>query len=232
MIVYVPVGNGPVRRDYVAAGAGMIVQAHEFRFPKLDCPWVMDNGAFDAYLNGYPWSETKFQRCVERIMVVQPCDRPEWLLIPDKVADPKSLGYSVSWRKVLPDQLRWYLALQNGMTPATVENAMASVRIDGLFVGGTKTWKNEKASEWCAFGRAHKLPVHIGRLNGGRRLQWAMNIGAASVDGTGWTRDSRWVDWVRSVRQPEGPEGLLFDDIPQDRKGNRRAAEGREAHAG
>jgi hypothetical protein len=231
VIVYVPVGNGPVRRDYVAAGAGMIVQAHKFRFPKLECPWIMDNGAFDAFLNKYPWSESKFQRTVERLLTVQPCDRPQWALIPDKVADASSLGYSVSWRKVLPDQLRWYLALQDGMRPAHVENALATVRIDGLFVGGSLTWKNENAASWCAFGRAHKLPVHVGRVNGGRRLQWCYNIGASSLDGTGWTMDSRWVEWVRRIKKAEEADSLLFDDVPEDLKGIGRAAERRKAGA-
>lgn len=232
MIVYIPVGNGPVRREYIAAGAGMIVTRADFRFPKLDCPWIFDNGAFQDYLDGKEFGEVKFVRCIDRLMKVQPCQRPAWCVTPDIVADKNSLGFSVGWRKDLPHALNWYLALQDGMEEAHVENALSTAKFSGLFVGGSLTWKNENAARWCAFGRAYKLPVHIGRLNGGRRLQWAVNIGASSVDGTGWTQDSRWVHWVRSVRHPEGPEGLLFDDVAQDLESHRRAAKGRKAGAG
>lgn len=222
MIVYVPVGNGPLRREIVAAGHGMIVQSNRFRFPKLDCPWVMDNGAFEAYKNGTPWDMDQFDAVVERLTKVQPCKRPAWALTPDMVAHPASLAWSVGYRKKrLPDCLNWYLAIQDGMEFAHVENALATARFDGLFIGGSTDWKNQRAAEWCMWGKAHKLPVHIGRVNGWKRLQWAVNIGADSVDGTGWTRDPRWIEYLKDLPKVE----RMLWDVPQNAEGNSRTGE-------
>lgn len=207
MIVYVPVGNGPLRRAYVEAGAGMIVCRIRFQFPHLDCPWIFDNGAFADWKNGQPFDRATFGRCLDKILTLQPCGRPQWSVVPDKVADPISLVYSISWRKDLPDDLRWFLAIQDGMTEVGVENALAGARFDGLFIGGSSAWKNANAVRWVDFGHARKLPVHLARINGWKRLQWAVNIGADSVDGTGWTMDPRWVEYVRDLPRKER---LLF----------------------
>ncbi|HYF00309.1 MAG TPA: hypothetical protein VEJ18_15410 [Planctomycetota bacterium] len=207
MIVYVPVGNGPLRRAIVAAGHGMIVCRIRFQFPHLECPWVFDNGAFADWKNGQPFDRRQFGRCLDKLLTLQPCRRPAWCVVPDKVADASSLGYSVGWRKDLPDELRWFLAIQDGMTAAGVETALASARFDGLFIGGSSAWKNENAVRWVAFGHERGLPVHLGRVNGWKRLQWAVTIGADSVDGTGWTRDPRWLAYLQDLPKPEA---LLF----------------------
>lgn len=223
MIVYVPVGNGPLRREIVSLGHGMIVCRPNFRFPKLDCPWIFDNGAFVDFLNKEEFKEAQFVRCVDRLVKVQPCKRPAWCVTPDIVADKRSLGFSVGWRKDLPNSLNWFLAIQDGMEFAHVENALATAKFSGLFIGGSTDWKNQRGAEWCLWGRAHKLPVHIGRVNGWKRLQWAVNIGADSVDGTGWTRDPRWIEYLRDLPKVER---MLWDVEPKDQEGHRRAAVG------
>jgi hypothetical protein len=227
-MLYIPVGNGPVRREYVSLGCGMIVCRPSFRFPKLDCPWIFDNGAFVDFIKGREFDGPQFEDCIRRIMLKQPCQRPLWCVTPDIVANPKSLGFSVGWRKRLPNELRWFLAIQDGMTPVHVENALATAKFDGLFVGGSTDWKNQNAAEWCLFGRGHKLPVHIGRVNGWKRLQWAVNIGADSVDGTGWTRAPGWVDFIRHMPKPER---MLWSEFSDD-QGNNGVAERRQADAG
>lgn len=220
MIVYIPVGNGPLRREIISYGHGMIVCRPNFRFPKLECPWIFDNGAFVDFLKGEEFKDAQFVRCIDRLMKVQPCKRPLWCVTPDIVTSPKSLGFSVSWRKDLPNALNWYLAIQDGMEYEHVETALATARFDGLFIGGSTDWKNQRAADWCAWGRAHRLPVHIGRVNGWKRLQWAVNIGADSVDGTGWTRDPRWSTFLRDLPKRE----RMLWDAPEDGQGDSRAA--------
>lgn len=210
MILYIPVGSGPLREKYVALGCGMIVCRPDFRFPKLDCPWIFDNGAFVDFVRRRDFDDKAFDRCVERLMDVQPCRRPAWCVTPDIVASPKSLAFSVNYRESLPDDLNWYLAIQDGMTPDLVDIALARVPFAGLFIGGSTEWKNSMACEWVRYGHARKMPVHIGRVNRWNRLKWAVQIGADSIDGTGWTRDSRWVEYVRHMPKPEP---LLFGEV-------------------
>lgn len=199
MIVYVPVGNGPLRREIIAAGHGMIVSCSSWQMPYLDCPWVVDNGAFTYWKNGLPFNDSVFHRVVSKLVKLQSCQRPEWVVCPDKVADPASLSFSVEWRRKLSDELRWYLAIQDGMTEEAVESALSGNRFHGLFVGGSTSWKNSTASSWCDFGKSKELPVHIGRVNGWKRLQWAVTIGADSVDGTGWTRAPHWLEYLKDL---------------------------------
>lgn len=224
LIVYVPLGNGPLRRAIIAAGHGMIVCRPHFGLPKLECPWVFDNGAFVDFLNGSDFDGDGFERCVIRLMDIQPCQRPEWSVVPDIVASPKSLPFSVHWRETLPDDLKWYLAIQDGMTPELVDSAFTKVPFDGLFIGGSSAWKNSMACEWVKYGHGRKLPVHIGRVNGWKRLQWAVNIGADSVDGTGWTRDPRWLAFLQDLPKKER---MLWDAEPH--AGSYRSLESRPA---
>lgn len=80
------------------------------------------------------------------------------------------------------------LALQDYVHPDDVDHALCLENFDGLFIGGTTAWKLQTSAAWVDFGHKRGLPVHIARVNGPVRLQWAVNIGADSVDGTGWVR--------------------------------------------
>lgn len=130
--------------------------------------------------------------------------------VPDLVAGGmKSLDVSVDWRSVLPEEYldggawRWYLAVQDGMTAEAVAEVIESDIYDGLFVGGTTRWELERAAEWVEFAHDRRLPCHIGRVNGRRRLQWAINIEADSIDGTGWTRAPHWLPLLETLPTKE-----------------------------
>lgn len=196
-VVYVGVGSGPLRDRVTAAGHGQMVSRDAFRVP--NCRWTFDNGAFTDWKNGQPFDESKFWKRLEQIVALDPCEHPEWAVCPDRVAHPQSLSYSSAWRGRLPESIRWYLALQDGMEPRSVEAVIRSGRFAGLFVGGSSDWKNQRACEWVAFGHAHGLPVHVGRVNGWKRLQWCVDIDADSIDGTGWTRDPRWIAYLEEM---------------------------------
>lgn len=204
MIVYVPVGNGPLRRAIVAAGHGQIVSAECFRWPTLKSRWILDNGAYTYFKRGQRFHESMptFETLISAITKRQRCDWPEWCVCPDIVADPGSLEMSLYWRKHLPDALRWYLAVQDGMCERDVRRAFEYVKFDGIFVGGSSAWKNEYACRWVGFAHGLGVPCHIGRVNGPRRLQWAVDIGADSIDGTGWTRAPFWLEHLQNVPEP------------------------------
>ncbi len=210
MIVYIPAGSGWRRELYVEHGAGLIVQRYHWRNPKYDAPWILDNGAFDDWKHGRDFDGDQFERVLEKALKLQRCQWPKWSVIPDRVAHPGSLAFSASWRPRLPDAIAWYLALQDGMTEQLVELAVQAMKVDGLFVGGSLTWKNETASKWCGLGKRLGLPVHIGRVNGIRRAEWALGIGAASIDGTGFiARASDWAPRLKDLAADPDPE-ILF----------------------
>lgn len=208
MIVYVGAGSGPLRDRVIAAGHGQIVSASHWQ--RVRGRWVFDNGAFFCWKHGLPFDAHRFVSCLKKIDDLEPAQRPEWCVVPDLVAGGMdSLDVSIAWRNLLPDAFadggwwRWYLAVQDGMTEDAVAEALEADIYDGIFVGGSTSWKLQRAARWVEFAHDRRLPCHIGRVNGRRRLQWAINIQADSIDGTGWTRAPHWLPYIEDLPKPE-----------------------------
>lgn len=204
MIVYVGAGSGPFRDLIIAAGHGQMVspQPGAFRMPTHG-RWAFDNGAYTDWLHGEPFDDARYLQRLSQITFL-PDDRlPDWCVVPDIVADPTSLSYSLRWRQALYDadrRLRWYLAIQDFMTPDDVLRALALEPFDGLFIGGSTAWKWGTAEKWVAWGHEHGLPVHLARVNGFGPLQRAVDIGADSIDGTGWViAGAKWYPYLKNV---------------------------------
>lgn len=141
-------------------------------------PYGIDNGAFSAWRNGTPWDEAKFLRRVDAAMATGLT--PILSVTPDIVAGGlRSLEFSVAWREKLADQLRWYLAVQDGMRPEDVDPV--ADRFSGIFLGGTDAFKRTVLT-WRAWTIERGLPLHWGRCGTARRLREAMNVGVDSVD--------------------------------------------------
>jgi len=218
MIVYVGAGSGEFRDLVIAAGHGQMVspQPGAFRIPKQG-RWVFDNGAYTDWLNGVTFDDANYMKRLSQISFL-PDDRiPDWCVVPDIVADPTSLSYSLRWRQSLYDadrRLRWYLAIQDFMTPEDVLNALCLEPFDGLFIGGSTDWKWETAAKWIQWGHEHGLPVHLARVNGPGPLQAAFDVGADSIDGTGWVRaGAKWYPALKNVPVPS--TGLFEKEHPE-----------------
>jgi hypothetical protein len=219
MIVYVGAGSGPLRDLIIAAGHGNMVsrQVGAFRNIKFG-RWAFDNGAFTDWKNGEPFNEKQFLWRVRQIEAM-PLDRlPDWCVCPDMVGKRMSLLYSLDWRaylEVYTTGLKWYLAVQDYMVPEDVEYAMSLERFHGLFIGGTTRWKHETSSGWVELGHSIGVPVHIARVNGARWLKWAVDIGADSVDGTGWVRaGAKWLPLLTNMPKASGLP--VSRDIPEE----------------
>ena len=125
--------------------------------------------------------------------------------MPDVVADREAT--IAKWAQYLPVvKSHGFLAafaVQDGMTVADVPSDA-----DVVFVGGTKAWKWATVEMWVkSFPR-----VHVGRVNGRKSLWICENLGAESVDGTGWFRDESdpckmpvIMEWLKTGR-PGKPE--------------------------
>ncbi|MGL4884026.1 MAG: hypothetical protein ACRC8K_23650, partial [Waterburya sp.] len=104
-----------------------------------------------------------------------------FIVVPDVVADRKrTIDLWFEWES----RLRSYncplaFAVQNEMTCQDVPP-----NVDVIFVGGTFNWKWRTAAYWCK-----NFPhVHIARVNSWQRLWYCKEIGAKSIDGTGWVK--------------------------------------------
>ena len=104
-------------------------------------------------------------------------------MIPDRVASPDSLEFSLIWMKALHalklcDVAPRYLAVQDGM----VADELPWLSIDGIFVGGTLEWKERYMAYWCHEAHHRNKPCHVGRVGTARRIRLARDAGADSID--------------------------------------------------
>jgi hypothetical protein len=154
-------------------------------------PYVLDNGAWPCHQAGLEWSEEPFLRLLARF--AHRDIKPAFVVAPDKVmAGEESLAFSLRWleqKRSDYGDLAWLLAVQDGMTVASVREALLEHRLAGIFVGGsagkgTPNWKWKSLHQWVALGIELGLRVHVGRVNGQRRAQLCSDMGVTSIDGS------------------------------------------------
>ena len=163
--------------------------------------WAADNDAFLA------WDEARFRKMLDRVKGWPGC---LFVAAPDVVGDARgTLGRFDGWAAEIASRgLPVALVGQDGAESME----LPWDRIDAFFVGGSTGWKlSAAAADLCVEAKGRGKWVHVGRVNTRKRLRIAHDVGADSVDGTGWsmfpdTYLKRDVPYLASLgRQP-----LLF----------------------
>ncbi|MGE0131862.1 MAG: hypothetical protein AB7U82_27580 [Blastocatellales bacterium] len=143
--------------------------------------YAIENGRFVAWKNNAEWSERNYLKLLE--WATKQAARPEWILVPDVVADRDATLRE--WERWAP-RLQQYgtplaFAAQDGMTRRDVPKEASAV-----FIGGTTEWKWSHLDGWG------KKRVHVGRVNSCAKLIECEDAGAESTDGTGWFRGDHY----------------------------------------
>ena len=176
-----------------AAGIGECVTRGQL--PPRRGTWFYDNGAFEDFQAGRAFDYVQWSRDMRAIrlwadrfvgrglLAGSRMTRPDFQVVPDVVGDgAASLAFSLAHlAEAKAAGVPCYLAVQNGMSVAQVERAIAA-GFDGLFVGGTLDWKLATAGQWVALGRRLGLPVHIGRVGTLDRVASGPGARATSID--------------------------------------------------
>ena len=163
---------------------GLLYTPNRTEKPISYLPYVLDNGAYSAAINGRDFNWTLWWAAVDKY-----CNHyqvPEWLVLPDKPFD--SLRTFRLWNDFYGEHtqrartVNFALAVQDGMTPKQIE--VLPRKPDVIFIGGSTDWKWKTVKDWCsAFPR-----VHVARVNGRKSLDICHAAGAESCDGSGWFR--------------------------------------------
>ncbi len=141
--------------------------------------WGFDNGAYYNWTHGMPFDDLRFEY---RLKVAREIGTPEFAVVPDIVAAGcSSLEFSLKWREKLPDDWKWYLAVQDGMTIHDVRPYLP--RFDGIFLGGSDTFK-QQAWRWRVFAKDNGKPFHFARAGTLPKLESALKMKADSLDST------------------------------------------------
>ncbi len=159
------------------AGVGQIIVRGRLSGRRLDA-WAYDNGAFEDWRKGRPFDAVQFAADLDTIDAGG-IPAPRFVVAPDVVAGGlDSLALSLRWIRERP-RADWYLAVQDGMEPSDIPWNEAFA---GVFVGGTLEWKLARGAEWVRAAHEHGRPCHVGRVGTSRRVAWARDIGADSID--------------------------------------------------
>lgn len=140
--------------------------------------WAADNDCFQGL------DESAYRRMLSLIYGIRGC---LFVTAPDVVGDSaRTLELFDEWYDELVAV--WQplaLVAQDGLTVEQVPWA----RIDALFIGGTDTFKlSTDAHRLVLEAKARQKWVHMGRVNGGRRIKTAKSWGVDSIDGTSVSR--------------------------------------------
>jgi NADPH:quinone reductase-like Zn-dependent oxidoreductase len=148
--------------------------------------YMLDNGAYPAWVRGETWNEAGFYALVARLEAGG--YPPDLVVVPDIVGGGlASLERSLEHVARLPPAWPRYLAVQPGITPGDVAPLLS--RFDGLFIGGASAWRWRTAAAWIELAHAAGKPAHIGMVGTVRNYLRAAAMGADSVDGAGPMRN-------------------------------------------
>lgn len=169
-------------------GLGIMLSS-EVNKKYAEFPCALDNGAFEAWRRGYPWSEKRFLDMIERAWASG--IELDFIVAPDIVmGGRKSLDRSISWiDRLRPARLA--LAVQDGIQPPDIDVSIHR-EFAYIFVGGSLAYKWATSKKWVEFAHAHNLKCHIGRCGTLDKMQYAFEIGADSIDSTSIVRNESW----------------------------------------
>lgn len=178
-----------------------------YRLQRQDAPFAIDNGAFScfdkkAYLALLEREKDRKSQCI-------------FVTVPDVIAVDPTSGFPIgSGRRTLevfhhwcdrPELAGWSLALvvQDGSEDFDIPWN----KINAIFVGGSNKFKiSIHSAHIIKAAQALDKWVHVGRVNDPKRMEWCLEMGVDSVDGTGISRYT----WMRERINPQNKISELF----------------------
>jgi hypothetical protein len=172
--------NGGPRLDRFGSAdyLGRLISPRCHNVPRPGERWAADNDAFGA------WDELRFITMLDRCQDWPGC---LWVAAPDVVGNA---------RATIERFWDWHIEIAGRGLPIALVGQDGAENLDlewhafdAFFIGGSTEWKlSHAAADLAEEGKRRGKWVHIGRVNSRRRLRIAYDLGADSVDGTGWSR--------------------------------------------
>lgn len=196
MQLYTSTGTRKLIEQCNAHNIGLLMVDH-WRNPD-DWPFfAIDNGCYASWHRHEEWNPAPFLNILAKCKALG--HKPQFVVIPDRVADPSSLTFSKAWVPVLKSlypEYPLYLAVQDGTTVQDVAWEFGKWMGDlaGIFIGGTMAWKMDHLNYWIDYAHSVGKKCHVGRTGPIQRMlicEWA---GADSIDPTTWVQNKGGID--------------------------------------
>ena len=164
--------------------------------------WAADNDCFSGF------NEDRYRRMLDRIVTAVTrwdCTPPQFVTLPDVVGNhDATLQLWGHWHRHLGERnLNRAFVLQNGAERHGWKGIPWDY-IEALFIGGDTDFKLSRfARDMAAVGRWMGKWIHMGRVNGLRRLRYAVDIGCHSCDGSSMGRfaEDKLIPMAASLNQ-------------------------------
>ena len=188
MKLYLSVGGGKEIKDFVKThDCGWCLAPQNSR--PVEEPYFNDNGAFFAFRHKLQWDEVAFKVLLNKYQDY------DFVVYPDIVLGKlKSLEKSISYF----GQIRGpcYLAVQDTMRADQIIPYLKLDTVDGLFIGGSISWKFQTARMWADLAHLYNKKCHAGRVGSYEGLLHMHFCGVDSVDSSNQSRNND----LRSIR--------------------------------
>ena len=168
---------------------------------KEDRYWALDNSCFTK--------EFDIDRYKNKISKLSPyMNKCLFVVMPDVVGDAKkTMDLYLEWHDVFSElDVPLAFVCQDGQLPNEIPDC------DAIFIGGSNEFKlSPRAVKCMDWGRSHGKWVHVGRVNTWKRIQWAYENGADSVDGTciAFCRDEK-IPYLKQSMRMLGRQKCMF----------------------
>lgn len=184
MLIFVPDHRTSKKRVQYCRenGIGLLYTPKYNQIPRNGL-YIIDNGAFEAWQQEKTWDGKKFLKYCN--MLTEMGKVPYFVVLPDIVAGGvTSLEQSAEYYPLISKAWPKYLAVQNGMEIPEIRDFIESYQVDGIFVGGTISWKWRNT--WILSHYAHKwgIKCHVGRIGSWEGYEMCEQAGVDSVDGS------------------------------------------------
>jgi hypothetical protein len=155
-------------------------------------PYIVDNGEYVAAKNGEEWSKEAWTDLLDTV-AAHPWP-PDFVVLPDVYNDAEATleRHREHIDEVLSRGLRPAAVIQPGMDETTQLRLAERIGAGVAFVGGENRWKRTMGQQMVADAHDLGLAVHIGNPGVPGGLEWAVRIGADSVDTSSIVASEAW----------------------------------------
>lgn len=148
MRIFTGPAGGSLGQRLTEQDVGILFTPEEWRTPRAGRAFAIDNGAWAAHTRGERWTHHRDFRglwdlatfseresldgCGKYERTSHATRRADFWVAPDIVGGGReSLELSLSFLEIAPAEHRWLIAVQEGMTPGMVEEALAWLEEEG-----------------------------------------------------------------------------------------------------
>lgn len=174
-------------------------------------PYFVDNGAYREHAENEPWDWQQWREALDK--AAENDSQPDFVVLPDRYGDWEitRLRHESYLPWVRDRGLSFYAAAQPGGGVEEMVRYAVAVGAEGVFIGGTGGFKKEYAAQLVMTAHDYGLQAHIGKP--GKRLTWARDLGADSVDSSSIVRNGYW-DRLRKLEAcPSTEDPTLVESV-------------------